>query len=147
MAAARQTSVRALRQLASSGQRRSLHMTGPAEFPSPLLTTERPAASKVKRDIEAALKQGNVAEVPVAQSARHFNTSRSLKSVGDSSTIDFAYLPDFDPDMSVGPSVRIPLIPTALDNATSSYAGEEEEPVCLPLSLTTSDDADRMRRR
>lgn len=48
MAAPRTTSVRALRTL--SQQSRQLHMTGPATFPSPLLTSERPALN-LPRDI------------------------------------------------------------------------------------------------
>lgn len=129
MAATRSNSIRALRQLAASSQRRSLHMTGPAEFPSPLLTTERPTASRVKRDIEAAQKQADLAEITTLQPARHFNTSRSLKAVGDSSTIDFAFLPDFDPDTATLPTVRVPLLPTSNYESASSYVAEVEEPV------------------
>lgn len=40
----------ALRRLAAGGSRRQLHMTGPATFPSPLLTAERPI-SNLPRDI------------------------------------------------------------------------------------------------
>jgi len=44
---------------------------------------------------------------------RHLNTSRALKAVADTSTIDFAYLPDFDPDLSAStPLPRIPLLPS-----------------------------------
>lgn len=35
----------ALRRLATGGSRRQLHMTGPATFPSPLLTAERPVSN------------------------------------------------------------------------------------------------------
>jgi hypothetical protein len=44
--------------------------------------------------------------------SRHFNTSRSLKAVNDSSTIDFAFLPDVD--SSLGPvrsEIRVPILP------------------------------------
>ena len=44
---------------------------------------------------------------------RHFNTSRSLKAVHDSSTIDFAYLPDMF-DSYLDPSttaIRVPILP------------------------------------
>lgn len=43
---------------------------------------------------------------------RHFNTSRTLKAVNDSSTIDFAFLPDFDPDNADAVQIRVPLLPT-----------------------------------
>jgi hypothetical protein len=60
---------------------------------------------------------------------RHFNTSRSLKTVNDSSTIDFAYMPwtaaDHDdshptlhnPQTS---SLRVPIIPSNLVSSSSS---------------------------
>ena len=45
-------------------------------------------------------------------SNRHFNTSRSLKTVGDSSTIDFAYLPDIDASReSPRTEIRVPILP------------------------------------
>jgi hypothetical protein len=51
---------------------------------------------------------------PVDQTpARHFNASRSLKAMGDSSTIDFVYLPD-QFDSSLEPSqtaIRVPILP------------------------------------
>jgi len=44
--------------------------------------------------------------------SRHFNTSRSLKAVGDSSTIDFAYLPDFDASLEPSQTgIRVPILP------------------------------------
>jgi hypothetical protein len=44
--------------------------------------------------------------------SRHFNTSRSLKVVGDSSTIDFAYLPDIDLSLeSPRAEIRVPILP------------------------------------
>ncbi|KAF2199083.1 hypothetical protein GQ43DRAFT_473936, partial [Delitschia confertaspora ATCC 74209] len=51
---------------------------------------------------------------------RHFNTSRSLKAVNDSSTIDFAYLPDYDPDTRDSPVMRVPILPqTEVSQSTS----------------------------
>lgn len=44
--------------------------------------------------------------------SRHFNTSRSLKAVGDSSTIDFAYLPDIDASLEpTRAEIRVPILP------------------------------------
>ncbi|KIX05072.1 uncharacterized protein Z518_05944 [Rhinocladiella mackenziei CBS 650.93] len=51
---------------------------------------------------------------------RHFNTSRKLKAVNDSSTIDFAYLPRLFED-SHGPepaTIRVPILP----DINSEYA-------------------------
>lgn len=55
---------------------------------------------------------------------RHFNTSRSLKAVKDSSTIDFAYIPDFDPDTRSAPvELRVPILP---QNTSANVAAAEE---------------------
>ena len=44
--------------------------------------------------------------------SRHFNTSRSLKAVHDSSTIDFAFLPDIDSSLEpVRTEIRVPILP------------------------------------
>lgn len=45
--------------------------------------------------------------------SRHFNTSRELKSINDSSTIDFAYLPRlFDGSLDPPPAgIRVPILP------------------------------------
>ena len=47
---------------------------------------------------------------------RHFNTSRALKQVKDSSTVDFAYFPQYTLNTSAAPeAIRVPLLP---DNYT-----------------------------
>jgi hypothetical protein len=63
---------------------------------------------------------------------RHFNTSRSMKAVNDSSTIDFAFIPDFDPDMKRAPvEVRVPIVPwLETSRAVKAEVTEAEEPVC-----------------
>jgi hypothetical protein len=141
MAASRATSMRALTKLAASSttrQTRQLHMTGPATSPSPLLTTEKPSFNKVQAAISDAVSQTD-SESKTASTApsRHFNTSRSLKAVGDNSTIDFAYLPDFDPDSDTPPPVlRVPLLPESLypRSTKTTYTAEEEE-IVRPLDL------------
>ncbi|KAG9528626.1 hypothetical protein KCU93_g4198, partial [Aureobasidium melanogenum] len=139
----------ALRRLAASGSRRQLHMTGPATFPSPLLTAERPV-SNLPRDVAGlraeckrrkldysgsmhdlmgrlsaddlthsrafttavnASKRPSAEQQDEVKAVRHFNTSRALKAVNDSSTIDFAYFPDFDPDNAEASAIRVPLLP------------------------------------
>ncbi|KAF2266630.1 hypothetical protein CC78DRAFT_121603 [Lojkania enalia] len=76
------------------------------------------------------------------ESVREFNTSRSLKAVNDSSTIDFAYLPDFDPDAGQSPVIRVPILPeTQPSEANKAYtAVEVEEPVMLPSIMTAAAD-------
>jgi len=74
------------------------------------------------RAFSIAMKRivGEQARKPFASSSpaekspvRHFNTSRTLKTVGDSSTIDFAYLPSlFDSSLDPQPTaIRVPILP------------------------------------
>lgn len=58
------------------------------------------------------------------KTVRHFNTSRTLKAVNDSSTIDFAYMPDFDPDNAEA-ALRVPLLPTNFFPARVGAHGPE----------------------
>ncbi|KAF2677257.1 hypothetical protein K458DRAFT_424119 [Lentithecium fluviatile CBS 122367] len=70
---------------------------------------------------------------------RHFNTSRSLKAVKDSSTIDFAYIPDFDPDARSAPvDIRVPILPQT--TSPNVQAVEEIEEVMLPTIYTVAAD-------
>ncbi|KAF2461623.1 hypothetical protein BDY21DRAFT_360706 [Lineolata rhizophorae] len=165
MAAPRSTSLRALSRLAAQHQssspqllqRRALHMTGPATFPSPMLASaERPAitlpgdlaglrAECKKRKLSATGSKAELIQRLTADEivstrgfttaaagtpdkrpsststttpaspaqptpSRHFNTSRALKAVGDTSTIDFAFLPDFDPDAASAPVTNVPIV-------------------------------------
>ena len=76
---------------------------------------------------------------------RHFNTSRTLKAVNDSSTIDFAFLPDdFNPETEAAPILRVPLLPSTVLSSTStlnSYAVEAEDTVMRPEIITVSADS------
>lgn len=66
---------------------------------------------------------------------RHFNTSRSMKAVGDTSTIDFCYIPDFDPDTQVAPIMRVPILPQTITKPENvQIAAEAEEQVCCSPS-------------
>lgn len=148
MAASRATSLRALRQLSKSTvaaqqQTRSLRITAHVEA-SPYLTTQKPSLTRVQAAIDEAAADTKKAAT-AAQHSRQFNTSRSLKSVGDSSTIDFAYLPDFDPDAGMtadAMGVRMPLLPSESlypQSTKTSYSKEEEAIVSsLPNTLSTT---------
>lgn len=90
----------------------------------------------------------NKSERPQAQqessakpAIRHFNTSRELKAVKDSSTIDFAYLPDIiSPDnVDVYAHVRVPIIPTGAETAPKVM--EQETVVMRPQINVMSADA------
>ena len=118
----------------SKTTRRSLHMTGPAPFSS-LLTSNQPIAlgSNVPRSpVSAAVPVPDTTDT--GRPVRHFNTSRSLKAVRDSSTIDFMFVPDFDPDLNSAPvQIRVPLVPWSNPSeANKVVATEAEEPVSFP---------------
>lgn len=85
---------------------------------------------------------------------RHFNTSRSLKAVNDSSTIDFAYLPKlFDSSLDPKPTaIRVPILPHiesddanailaehTIDAAAGGHAESEESTVMKPQILTVTE--------
>lgn len=81
----------------------------------------------------------NATKRPIAEqkdevkTVRHFNTSRALKAVNDSSTIDFAYFPDFDPDNAEASALRVPLLPNNFSPArTGAHSLESADNVCEP---------------
>ena len=84
----------ALRRLATGGSRRQLHMTGPATFPSPLLTSERPA-SNLPRDI---------AGLRAECKRRKLDFSGSMHDVGFIIVL-YIMLPRTDKNIAYGPSV------------------------------------------
>jgi hypothetical protein len=85
----------ALRRLATGGSRRQLHMTGPATFPSPLLTSERPA-SNLPRDI---------AGLRAECKRRKLDFSGSMHDVSSTILIDIM-LHNTDKNTAHGTSVR-----------------------------------------
>jgi hypothetical protein len=106
-------------------QSRSLHETG-ATSSSSLLTSDKTTfgslSPKLPSSDAAAWKH------ETGNAMRHFNTSRSLKAVNDSSTID--------PDLKA-PSTKmhVPIIlSTATSSATQAAAAETEQPVLLPTA-------------
>jgi hypothetical protein len=114
-------------------QSRSLHETG-ATSSSSLLTSDKTTfgslSPKLPSSDAAAWKH------ETGNAMRHFNTSRSLKAVNDSSTIDFMYVPDFNPNLKA-PSTKmhVPIIlSTATSSATQAAAAETEQPVLLPTA-------------
>ncbi|MCJ1315243.1 hypothetical protein MMC15_000559 [Xylographa vitiligo] len=113
-------------------QLRRLHITGSNATPSKLLTSE-PAIAQASQETKLS------ESAPVS---RHFNTSRSLKAVNDSSTIDFAYMPQFTLGQTSPPEImRIPLLPDNYEPPRRSLAHQEAmEPVIRPTIETASAD-------
>lgn len=122
---------------------RQLHMTGPATFSS-LLTSDKPhsrGSNAPRLPVSATITGPDSTDS--GKPARQFNTSRSLKAVGDSSTIDFMYIPDFDPDLRSAPvEIRVPIMPwTQASEATRAELTEAEEPVRRHAVLSQSQDS------
>jgi hypothetical protein len=115
-------------------------MTG-ATSSSSLLTSDKPTFGSLSPKLPSSEAAAWTHETGNAM--RHFNTSRSLKAVNDSSTIDFAYIPDFDPDAKTAPTqIRVPIIlSTATSSATQAAVAEAEQPVMLPTIYTAAADS------
>lgn len=120
-------------------------MTGPATYSSPVLIKERAAAvdeHSHSRAFSSASEQPKRPSTtkPEPKPVRHFNTSRSLKAVNDSSTIDFAYLPTSAFEDSEAEVFRVPILP---NNFTTKVNTPEaaEAPVMKPEISTMSADA------
>ena len=79
-----------------------------------------------------ATKRPSVEQKDEVKPVRHFNTSRALKAVNDSSTIDFAYFPDFDPDNVEASALRVPLLHNNFSPArTGAHSLETADSVCI----------------
>jgi len=132
-------SARTLRALATQ-QTRSMHQSGATTFSS-LLTSDKPVGGQ-----SYAPRMPASAVVPdtteTAAKARHFNTSRSLKTVKDSSTVDFTYIPEHIPEFHPEPAkLRVPVLPWAEPSAAMKQDfTEQEEPVMLPQIHTVAAD-------
>jgi hypothetical protein len=75
------------------------------------------------RSFSTAVSDAHRPSIPSTSSSkqtRQFNTSRALKAVNDSSTVDFAYLPAFEDGAtsSTSSTVRVPLAP---DSSAAKY--------------------------
>lgn len=138
MAAPRATQFIALRNLTRGTQQvRHLSMTGPKTYASPIL--ERPVFNP---PAVAKIERPTIEQEPRSKPAtRHFNTSRELKAVKDTSTIDFAYLPDLmsPENVDIYAQVRVPIIPTGAEAAPKVV--EQETVVMKPQINVMSADA------
>lgn len=73
---------------------------------------------------------------PTPQPSRSFNTSRELKAVGDTSTIDFAFIPDFDPDAELPAAIRVPILPQNYRDPTAAVVDADEAVSYSPGSVS-----------
>jgi len=121
---------RALKALTSTSKTttttRSLSITGPTTFSS-LLTSDKPH-TRPRLPTSATIA---VPETNDGSPARHFNTSRSLKAVNDTSTIDFMYIPEFVDTKAAKFEIRVPIMPfREAGSAVKEERTEAETPVC-----------------
>ncbi|PGH16460.1 hypothetical protein AJ79_01791 [Helicocarpus griseus UAMH5409] len=87
------------------------------------------------RAFSIAMRKIDSRPADAASPTRHFNTSRANKAVNDSSTIDFAYMPDPNntPSASTSPfNIRMPIPPDAYSHydltGTSSASSSPMKP-------------------
>lgn len=86
-------------------------------FSTAVESMKRPTAEKTFEDAKSTV--------------RHFNTSRTLKAVNDSSTIDFAFMPDSNLANQEAAAIRVPLVPTNFSPPrTGAHAPETPDAVC-----------------
>lgn len=123
-------------------QKRKLPTVGSQNELLNRLTAHEMASSRAFSTSVRGLKRPTPQSTSAGTPARHFNTSRSLKAVNDTSTIDFAFVPDFDPDAGEAPIVRVPILPqiTPSESAKAHTAADGEEEVMLPTILTVAGD-------
>ena len=94
-----------------------------------------------------ATKRPSAEQKDETKTVRHFNTSRTLKAVNDSSTIDFAYFPDFDPDNAQVSALRVPLLPNNFSPArTGAHSPEAADSVCRLATFDTQSLTDTVHR-
>lgn len=143
---------------------RQLHLTGPATFSSPIVSTSKQTTAGLPRDIAALQNEARnpssfgsknelvdhtsnissfstAAEEMKQQQSRNYNTSRVLKAVNDSSTMDFTYLPMVESESEVsGPAITVPLLPQTYTSRHVKQA-DPEIVVIRPMIVTASADS------
>jgi hypothetical protein len=121
--------INAVTKLARNVQTRQLAMTGPTTFPSAVLTgdkTSKDAPTDASKRPQASKPSSNDSAAPV----REFNTSRVHKARQDSSTIDFAFLPDIarhSGGASVEMSQPVPILLSTMYSGIAARAMHEDE--------------------
>lgn len=142
MAVPRATQFIALRSLSRGAyQVRNLHMTGPATYASPALTKDLPAdepppSGAFTTAINDSAKRPTTTK-PSQPTVRHFNTSRTLKAVGDSSYIDFAYLPQSTLNTPTEEIFRVPILPNNYRDPAPHHEAEIESAPVMKAEIST----------
>ena len=86
-------------------------------------------STAIEKDKKRPTPAAAATDATPAQPVRHFNTSRILKAVNDTSTIDFAYLPEsVAVDTPQAFAVRVPLLPQVNFSSPKAQVLETETP-------------------
>jgi hypothetical protein len=128
--AARPT-IRALTNVARTASRRQLHITDPANIHETRTTSD--ISDTPRRPKTPAITTGTSEN---AVSEREFSSITRLSGWGDSSTIDFAYLPEMlDPDAVNDRPIRVPLLLNTMYSGVQARAMYEDEPEAVSLFI------------
>lgn len=85
----------------------------------------------------AATSSRPTPSTPTPSTTRHFNTTRTLKAVNDTSTIDFAYLPQTTLSDIVEENIIVPIIPTNYTNTSNSNPTEDVVAPVMKAEVST----------
>jgi hypothetical protein len=111
----------------SRSSQRYLHITDPSNIHD---TTPSSDMQKSNRRPQAPIALAT----NETESARDFTTSSKRAAWGDTSTIDFAYLPSaLDPDASHEGPIRVPILLTTMYSGANARAMYEDEPEDVSL--------------
>ena len=80
-------------------------------------------------------RRPSVVRDPTPSTTRHFNTSRSLKAVNDTSTMDFAYFPSAI-DAETEEVLRVPILPNNYTVSTNAAAELAPETVVMKPEIS-----------
>ncbi|KAK3673700.1 hypothetical protein LTR78_006253 [Recurvomyces mirabilis] len=121
-------------------KRRKIEATGSQQDLMSRLNAHELANSRAFSTAVEQAKRPSAESKDAPTPTRHFNTSRTLKAVKDTSTIDFAYFPHVDPDTPLDDysQMRVPIIPTNYTpNRTGAHAPEQETIVVFKPQINT----------
>ncbi|KAI9829753.1 MAG: hypothetical protein M1819_005990 [Sarea resinae] len=137
-----------LSELKSECSKRSINAGGSKEQLVNRLITDDLARA---RGFSTAVKQASKRPIPIVAQphpnpSRPFNTSRALKAVHDTSTMDFAYMPSMEAAGALDDAVRVPLLPDNFfpqrdTGKNISTEAEPDAPVPRAVIFTTSADS------
>ncbi|PNS14086.1 hypothetical protein CAC42_6599 [Sphaceloma murrayae] len=122
--------------LRAEAQRRNLDTTG-----SKGELTSRLQASDILSHCSFHTSQRPTPSSSKPDTGRQFNTSRTLKANNDSSTIDFAYLPDLLSSTASGESSELHRVPIIRADSARGFTEDDAKPVMRPVINSSSLDA------